>query len=231
MVAVGAQTFDSVHHDADFFRCARKVFGIDTPLRFEVLGQMSKVIERDTIRRKFDHFVQSHFKGLAGLERKTVDQVHVDGLKAVGTSGVKDGFGHFERLNTVDCNLNSVIEVLNADTHTVETGFGQNFNLVDRGRTRIDFNGNFCIRRQREVRTNNVHHLENFFIVQESRRAAAEMKLNDFFVAADLSRNQFALLAQNFQIFFGATMVFGHFLIAAAEETDIRAERNMDVQR
>ena len=83
--------------------------------------------------------------------RQAVNQIDTDGFEPCFAGGIDDFFGFFVTLDTVDGCLHFRIEVLNADTHAVETEFAQFEDGFAADFARVDFDGVFAVGDELEV--------------------------------------------------------------------------------
>ena len=91
---------------------------------------------------------------------QAVNQVHTDGFEACFTGGIDDFFGFFVTLDAVDGRLYFRVEILNTDTHTVETESAEHEDGIPADFARVNFDGVFAGGDQLEMFAN---HAEDTF--------------------------------------------------------------------
>lgn len=228
-VSVCGEAADRVKHDFDLGESRRQIGVKDHALGLEVIREMRVVVERDTVRRHFDHLIDRLREALSGLFRKTVNEIHIDGMEACGP-GIVHGVTHkLVGLDTVHRLLHIGVQILDAKAHAVEAKLSQLLNLILRAAAGIHFDREFTALLQRETGADDGHHALQFFIREESRRSAAKMQLLNLGVARKMLLYEIGFLRDNVKIARGAVMITRHDLIAATVVADIITERNMNV--
>ncbi|EEZ71833.1 hypothetical protein NEICINOT_04071 [Neisseria cinerea ATCC 14685] len=159
-IAAFGQGLDAVLQHIEFFLTAGNGGGIDATLRFENMRQVGVVIKGETVGIKRQNGIDGGFNAFGSLVWQAVNQVHTDGFEACFTGGIDDFFGFFVTLDAVDGRLYFRVEILNADTHTVETESAEHEDGIPADFARVNFDGIFAGGDQLEMFAD---HAENTF--------------------------------------------------------------------
>ena len=195
---------------------------------------MGVVVVADAIRRKGNHLVEGHANGVQRLQRQSVDQVEVQRAEAPGTN-VTDQFTHIlDALLAIDGSLYGWVEILDAQTQTIEAQPANQLDACAIDRARINLDGVVTGIRihQIEVVGRVMHQFGEFGIVQECRRAAPQMQLRHRALVGDtLQTQQCHFLAQMIQVLPHGIAIARDDLVAPAVVAGRAAERNVNVDR
>ena len=228
-VAIRGETADRVKHDLDLGESRRQIGVKDHALGLEVIREMRVVVERDTVRRHFDHLIDRLSKALAGLLRKAVNEIHIDRMETCGPGIVHGVTNEFVGLNTVHGLLHVGIQILDTKAHAVEAKLSQLLNLILRAAAGIHFDRELPAFLQREAGADDRHHAFQLFIREEGRRAAAEMQLLNLGVTREVLLYEIGFLSDDIEIARGAVVITRHDLVAAAVVADVITERNVNI--
>jgi len=143
-----------IHADVDITRARQRADGIaedrkldrgrwqigfqDAPLRLEQRRQVRVAVEGYPVRAQVHDLPQGLRHGFEALFGQSVDKVDVDGSEPRGAGRRERARARFERLDAIHRLLHRRIEVLDAETHTLEAKFTQSMDGVGRDRARID---------------------------------------------------------------------------------------------
>ena len=200
-------------------------------MRLEALRQMRVCVQRDAVgpqRRELFHRARERFRGLA---RQAMDQVDVDRIEADRARRLHQRGHLVERLHAVHRALHVGVEVLHAETQSVEAQAAQMHQALGRDGARVDLDRTLRARREVEGRAQRPHQALELDIGQEGRCATAQVQLRQRLVAAQHLDLQGQLTFECAEIGSGALVVAGDDLVAGAVEADRLAKRNMHVDR
>ena len=209
---------------------ARRQLGIhDASLGLEQAGQVSVVVDGQTIRREGQDLLKRPVEADDVLLGEAVDQIHTDRLETMGTGCVDDQLGLFLALHPIDGLLHIRVEILDADAHAVEAQLGKQRNGGFIHLAGVDLNGVLAIRHQRKVLLHDRHQLAQLVVGQEGGRAPAQVKLQDFPRPLQAGNLEINFLFQIIQVLGRATVVLRDDLVAGAVVADRIAEGDVEV--
>ena len=167
---------------------------VDSALTGEALGQMGVVVAGDAVGAQADDPAQRFRHALVVLVRQAVDEVETQRAETVAAHRLDAIRDVGIRVPAVDRRLHPRVEILNAQTDTVET---HAFEQRDGGgidAARVDLNGVLAVVfvEQFEVARKAVHQLGDLAVVEIGGGASAPVQLRDRPLGAD----QFALQRQ-----------------------------------
>ena len=203
----------------------------DAPLRLEHVRQVGVAVERDAVGADIQHAVDRPLEALGVLFRKSVDQVHVDGLESGRPRLVHDGAGGFLALDPVDRLLHDRIEILDADAHPVHAKLAEQADRARHDAPRIDLDRVLARCVELEMAGDDAHQLTELLRVQEGRRSTTPVQLGQTAVTVERIRYKRRLASEIGQVSIGPAVVARHDLVARAIETDGVAERQVDIER
>src|ERR1700680_1917781 len=123
------------------------------------------------------------------------------------------------------------MEILDAHAEAVETEFAEGFEVFARRDTRIDFDADFGVGREREVIPGEAEKVFDLRRSQIGGSAAAPVELHHGAVAGNAAADMFDLSLQYVQIWGRDALVFLDDDVAGAEEAETLAKRDVHVER
>ena len=233
LVAAAGKELDRARQQRELLGGRGHVLVADQPLRAEHLRQVRIAVGRNAIRLGLHDGFQRVSEARRGLLGQPVDQVDRDRAEAVLTRLADQEQRPLLVLQAVHRLLHLGIEILDTQRQPVEAHLRQPRNRVLVDAAGIDLYGVLALLAmvQAEVTEQPVHHLAELPLVQEGRRAAAEMQLVDPPAGIEQLSLQAHLLDQVLHVGISAVLVPGDDLVAAAVITERMAERHMHVNR
>ena len=123
----------------------------DSLRRFDP-GHVSITEDRKSIGLEFEHILDRLSHGGGDLFRQTINQIEIDILNA-RMAQRRDGLAvEHHLLHPMDRFLHLGIGVLDPERRTIDSHLGQHIDVLRSDASRIDFDTQFGIRREREFR-------------------------------------------------------------------------------
>src|SRR5579859_6803315 len=140
-------------------------------------GDVGVAEQSDAVGSEFEDLVDGVGEGFGGLVGEAVDEIDVDAIEAEFASGLDEGGGEFEGLDTVDGFLDERMKILDAHTEAVETELAKNFEMFAAGDAGIDFDADFSVGSESEMFASEAEEVFDLRGRQVSGSAAAPMEL------------------------------------------------------
>jgi hypothetical protein len=121
--------------------------------------------------------VERAVEAVERLARQPVDEVEVDGAKAVRARFFHHAARHLHALDAMHRLLHCRFEVLHADRQAPEAELGEERDASRLGAARVDLDRVFGLRAAREAPLDHVDELAHLLAREEVRRAAAPVHL------------------------------------------------------
>ena len=137
------------------------------------------------------------FRGLFG---QTVDQVRIDGFVAQCPRFDHQVVHALIRLDPVHCLLHLRVEVLDTEADAVETDRRQIAQPLRSRRSRIDLDRDLGLGRELEGALQRSHQITQLGVIQEGRRAAAQVQLRNRLARPQFGDVELDLLVQQLQV-------------------------------
>ena len=197
------------------------------------MRQMRIAIHRQAIRAQRQHLFQRAAESLQALPRQPIDQVDVDRTHAAVTARTQDVQRLLHALHAVDRFPHLRIEIPHAQAGPVEAQPCQHRHVMGIDEARIEFDRKIALRRIAEVEApaQAFHQRGHRPGIEEVRRTAAQMQLDDLTAILELRCQQIGLGQHARYIAVATTAVAGDHPVAAAVETGTGTERHVHVQR
>ena len=186
---------------------------------------------RDPVRRHANDLVDGFHEALRSLVRQAVNQVDVDRIKTERAAKVQQTLRHVVRLDPVHSLLDQRIEILDAHRDPVETEPPQGPDLLFRRDARIHFYSNFRIRRELEALPGVQEQILELGRAHVRGGSTAPMKLNHRARAVEARSDLADFPLELLEIGMADPVLLADDHVAAAEEAQALAEREMHVQR
>jgi hypothetical protein len=168
--------------------------------------------------------------GRHGLVRQAVDQVQVDAADPCLAQSLHGGGGLFEALDPIDRALDHWVEALHPQARAGDAGRSQRRRHLAGERSRIDLDGDFRVRRDRESGAKQVDQGEEYGRWQDGRRAAAEVDVVDGEAAAEAARHEIHLPAQRLYVVEDRAVAPRDRRVASAVPAHRSAEGHVEVK-
>ena len=203
---------------------------MNPPLRFKARGQMRVRIQGNSVWAQFVDLSQGAVKRNRGLLGQAINQIHIDRFKTNFPS-----LGHqiknlLSGLDAMYRRLHRGIKILYAKTQAVEAQFGQKSQALGIHGAGVDFNRVFPAGHHLKVALEHLHQRHQFSVLQESRRATAQMQLTDRLTQPQMLHMQSHFARQIFQIAGGPLGMLGDDLVAGAVIAQGFTKRNVHIQ-